>query len=393
MTDHFLPPVIRTSEPGSFAHNTLKVRIPAILRETIAQNAFPHEIVRALEGLHGELVGETIRPLHEDAPDVAFWAEASAEHIGRSWLDVPWFWAETYFYRRLLEATRYFQPGSWQGHDPFAAKKRTEWVPDAAPRAIDGVLADVPAELGGRFERLFHASLWGNRTDLSYMIAAHLGGTAPAHAERDNLLVDDTPQVWAHLAARRPARIVMITDNAGTELLADLALADLLLEESLARAIVLHLKPQPFYVSDAMPQDVWAGLAALGAGGEQVAALGQRLRGQIDAGRLIMATHWAYTTCLFYPDLPADLRDELAAADLVIVKGDANYRRLLSDRHWPPDTPFRDVLGYFPAPVVALRTFKAEIVVGLRPGQAERLVAEDPAWLVNGRRGVIQSWV
>jgi hypothetical protein len=29
-------------------------------------------------------------------------------------------------------------------------------------------------------------------------------------------------------------------------------------------------------------------------------------------------------------------------------------------------------------------------MVGLPPGQAEGLAAEDPAWLINGKRGVIQ---
>ncbi|TMI75256.1 MAG: protein-glutamate O-methyltransferase family protein, partial [Bacillati bacterium ANGP1] len=78
-------------------------------------------------------------------------------------------------------------------------------------------------------------------------------------------------------------------------------------------------------------------------------------------------------------------------AALVILKGDANYRRLLSDAHWAPTAPFSKVTGYFSAPLVALRTLKAEIIVGLAPGRAERLTAEDREWLVNGRRGVIQA--
>jgi hypothetical protein len=53
--------------------------------------------------------------------------------------------------------------------------------------------------------------------------------------------------------------------------------------------------------------------------------------------------------------------------------------------------PFADAVSYFPAPLVALRTLKGEIITGLAPGQTERLAAEDPAWLVNGRRGVIQA--
>ncbi len=383
-----------TSEPGSFAHNTLKVRVPAILRETMAATDFPPEIAAALAELHAELVGGTIRGLREAAADVAFWNAVSAPFIGRAWLDVPWYWAEAYFYRRVLEATRYFQPGPWQGYDPYRPKKRTEWAADAAPRALDlllDTLTTLSPDPAARFEQLFHASLWGNRTDLSYMVVAHLGGTTDARAERENLLADDTAAVWRLLSGRPPRRVIIICDNTGTELLADLALADFLLEARLAGEIVLHLKPQPFFVSDAMPQDVLDGLAALAAGGQHAAALSRRLAGALDAGRLRLSTHWAYATSLFYFELPDDLREDLAAAGLVLVKGDANYRRLLGDAHWPPSTPFAHAVGYFPAPLVALRTLKGELIVGLQPGQAEAVAAADPAWLVNGRRGVIQA--
>jgi hypothetical protein len=49
-----------------------------------------------------------MQPLHEQAPDVAFWNRELAAYQGRTWLEVPWYFAEAYFYRRLLEAVRYF---------------------------------------------------------------------------------------------------------------------------------------------------------------------------------------------------------------------------------------------------------------------------------------------
>ncbi|HEY0709138.1 MAG TPA: protein-glutamate O-methyltransferase family protein, partial [Polyangia bacterium] len=67
------------------------------------------------------------------------------------------------------------------------------------------------------------------------------------------------------------------------------------------------------------------------------------------------------------------------------------YRRLLSDAPWPPDTAFADVVAEFPAPLCALRTLKAEVIVGLRPGRAAELAAVDARWMVNGRRGVVQA--
>ena len=386
-----LPPPIMTSDPGSFAHYTLKVRVPAILRETIELNAFPPAIQADLEVLHAELTGGKVRGLCENTSDRLFWNQVSAPYIGRSWLEVPWYWAEAFFYRRVLEATRYFQPGPWQGFDPYAVKKQAEWEPNAAPATVTALLDSLPPDTEERFYRLLHASLWGNRADLSYAVAAHLGSTAPPHTEQSNLLIDDSAALFRFLRLRPCRRIALIADNAGTELLMDLALSDFLLAEGLAQEVTFHLKPQPFFVSDAMVQDVIAGMAALKQGGPAAQALGQRLTGYLADERLRLATHWLYATSLFYFQLPDDLYTELAAMDLVVVKGDANYRRLLGDAHWPPMADFGQLTAYFPAPLVALRTFKSELVVGLRPGQAEQLQAEDPEWLVNGRRGVIQA--
>ena len=91
-----------------------------------------------------------------------------------------------------------------------------------------------------------------------------------------------------------------------------------------------------------------------------------------------------------YRQLPPDLWEDLSGADLVMLKGDVNYRRILDDLHWPHDTRLEQVAAYFPAPFVTLRTLKGEIMVGLQPGQAETLKAEDPTWLIDGKRGLIQ---
>ncbi|HYL81921.1 MAG TPA: damage-control phosphatase ARMT1 family protein [Candidatus Acidoferrum sp.] len=386
-----LPPAIRTSESDSFARYTFTQRVPNLLKEALALNDFPADIRRELEALHAELTGGVIRGLVEDAPDRAYWNAVSAPHIGRSWLDVPWYWGETFFYRRLLEATRYFQPGPWHGVDPFGQKKAAELVPEAAPEAAKALWRHLPVEPRARFEKLLHASLWGNRSDLSYDVAAHLGRPTGARDEEQNLLVDDTARVWEVVRTKRIRRLAVLSDNAGTELLMDLLLADHLLRQGLAAEVHLHLKPQPFFVSDAMPKDVEAALGAMDKAGEPVREPAHRLRGDIAHGRLRLDTHWHYATSLFYFQLPEDLQRVLAGMDLVIMKGDVNYRRLLGDAHWPPTMQFAEATKYFPAPLVALRTLKGEIIVGLKPGEGERLQTEDPSWLVNGQRGVVQA--
>jgi hypothetical protein len=59
------------------------------------------------------------------------------------------------------------------------------------------------------------------------------------------------------------------------------------------------------------------------------------------------------------------ISDELSKFDLIIIKGDVNYRRLLSDREWPYTKSITDIVGYFPTSLVILRTLKSPIIVNL----------------------------
>jgi hypothetical protein len=115
-----------------------------------------------------------------------------------------------------------------------------------------------------------------------------------------------------------------------------------------------------------------------------------RLAKAIDQGTLMLIDHPFWVTGFFFHAMPNDLRALLAQADLVISKGDANYRRLVGDCHWDPTTSFDQAAEYFPAPLVALRTLKSEPIVGLRPGVVEGLRTQDPTWNVSGKYGVIQ---
>jgi hypothetical protein len=112
-----------------------------------------------------------------------------------------------------------------------------------------------------------------------------------------------------------------------------------------------------------------------------------RLNQQRSNGALRMGPHPFWTSPLPAWEMPADLAAEIAPARLLISKGDANYRRLLGDLHWPVSQPFASVVNYFQPAVLALRTLKSEIAVGI---PAERVPAGDPRWMVSGRYGLIQ---
>lgn len=96
-----LPKPLMVSEPGSFAEHTIRTRKPAIIAQVIASHHYPEEIIAALYRLREELRQGPVSPLNEDTPDREDWQQALAPWSGKAWLELPWFLAETYFYRRL----------------------------------------------------------------------------------------------------------------------------------------------------------------------------------------------------------------------------------------------------------------------------------------------------
>lgn len=381
-----LSPPLMSSE--SFARYTMLHRLPSIVADAIAENEYPPKVITTLHALGNEIANQAIAPLTENAPDTAGWNQAWETYQGRTWLEIPWYFAESYFYRRLLEATRYFQPGDWQGRDPFEVRKRRALEAGIASRMLSEVLMAGRRDEGECFVTLLHASLWGNRADLSNIALAARPEDDLGHSAGDNLLIDHIEATWALVASGCLCRVDFICDNAGLETLLDLALAGFLLEKGLCQQIVFHLKAQPFFVSDTMVKDIYPMLAALRQA-DGAAALAVRLEAYRRDGQWSLRDDSFWTSWLGFREMPIHIRGELGKSDLIILKGDLNYRRLLNDRLWPPTTRLEDVTGSFPAPFLALRTLKAEIIVGLQEGQAEALAADEPDWLVNGRRGLI----
>jgi uncharacterized protein with ATP-grasp and redox domains len=399
-----VPPPLLTSEPDSFAQRTIAGRKPAIVRQVLADHAhlYPPEIVTRLENLLAEIeTRQPILPLETSAPDGPDWLAAWQPFEGQTWFDIPWYFAETYFYRRLLEATGYFGSESeavarWQGIDPFLPQKQRELADDTPWQVLNLALSRANDNTDRSFRAMLHHCVWGNRVDLSYnQVAQETGREITVEAEQENLLVDDTEAVLGHLLAPAPSprRVDFICDNSGTELLLDLALADFLLCFGWAKQVTLHAKFHPFFVSDAMPVDIDWTIAAIRAKTTLplVAELGQRLAGYRAGGQLSIPDDIYWNSAKFFWEMPPHLREALAPARLVIVKGDANYRRLIGDSRQPTTTPMAEAVLYFPAPLVALRTMKSDAVAGLTTEQVAALDAQDAEWRVNGKRGVIQA--
>lgn len=384
-----LPPPLMVSEPGSFAEHTIAVRKPQIVADVLDNHDYPPEIVDALHVLVEEIATGRVAPLAERHADAGFWLEHWRPHRGRTWRELPWFFAETYFYRRLLEATRYFQPGPWRLVDPFGPQKADALLEGLEALAVFYAALPEDLPLEERFRRWLLRSLWGNRADLSNVAVSEDARAGPDHGT-EGLLVDHSHDLWALFRSGGVGVLDWAADNCGLELLSDLGMVDLLLSHRLVERVRLHLKPQPYFVSDAMPQDAHETIEALAASDDEaLAALGSRLASHRSGDRLALHTDPFWASCLFFTQMPGRLRSLWTEGDLILLKGDVNYRRLLEDRHWPPDTPLERITRYMPQRFVALRTLKGELIAGLPTGKAAELAREDPSWLINGRRGLI----
>lgn len=392
-----IPDPIRSETPGTWAYGTMSKRVADIARRTLVENDFSAHQVMRVQALIDDIPQGKIRYLdQEGAPDAQEWAANTQPYLGQNWLEADWFFTETYFYRRLLEATGYFGCGPGKGQDPFIYQKRHGL--DVSKQVIHALSERLHHWLAGGFQRshlaaLLAIDLWGNRADLSLWPADE--GEQPSHADLDTLdehtLVDDSDQVTAYLDQNRAGRIDFMVDNAGLELVSDLILADYLLTIDGADLVNLHLKIHPTFVSDAMQKDVRYTVDFLGNSHDKTtAALGHRLQRHLDNGRLALQSHPFWTSPLAFWEMPPDLRQDLSQSTLIISKGDANYRRILGDRHWPYTADFQKIMAYRPAPFLALRALKAELASGLSQDQIDQLDREDPSWMVNGQWGVIQ---
>lgn len=212
------------------------------------------------------------------------------------------------------------------------------------------------AQLGTFLGKLLKLSLWGNRCDLSVSLGRQIQQSGDAFTALESLdtylLVDRCPAIVTALQSARHApntTVDFVLDNSGYELFTDLVLAHYLLQHGYATHVRFHVKAIPWFISDVMPADFDWTLDTLAAHPDaHVARFGRELCAHRDAGRIAVRPlefFWTgpwefYRMAAERPALYADL----AAAHLVVFKGDLNYRKLLGDFNWPYGETFERVL-------------------------------------------------
>jgi len=389
------PPPINGTKPGSWAHTSIKDRLPVIAQRVIEENQFPAQINEHLQQLQEEIPQQPIRQLKDqDAPDHKSWQKFIKPYLGKDWLSIPWFFVETYFYRRIMEAVDYFN----LKQDPFAYQKQQGLVKTRGDIAsLAGFLAERlenPGKVDNILRDGFYFSLWANQADLSLWPAGRAKDPRndSRKSHKEHLLANDINQIVRIFSkADQPLKQVdIILDNAGFEFVSDLVLTDIMLSHGLVDQVILHPKAHPTFVSDVIETDLGKTIQFLtGSGDDDTAQFGKRLETLVNEKRIQIQPRFFWNSPLPMWDLPGDIRDGLKASSLLISKGDANYRRLLGDREWDFTEGFHRAVDYLPVPLAALRTLKCELAVGLDLDQIQFVFNQDPKWMVNGKWGVI----
>lgn len=372
-----------------------------------------------------------LEPIPRDGrPDTEAYNEEFETLKDRKWLAAPWLYTECYMYR-LIHTYFTLSTPFWHSFDMFATSKRSSLVGSMKGtielvknfrEVLDAIVEKEAIDEETQkaiFEEMIQISLWGNATDLSLLTSLSVEelnsrqGKAVRDSNMQNIVVNDTEQVWSLLSRLRSLGssrdIHIVLDNAGFELLTDLVFAGYLIESGFAKKIVLHGKRMPWFVSDVNLEDLKYLIEGFANGTiyndtdsadkKELQEAGEYWQCLIRSGKLEFRAELFWTTQHPFGRLPVvepGLFEDLADADLVVYKGDLNYRKLTYDGMWKHSTPFSEALGPLAKKhgghgirSLVLRTAKADVCVGLEPGQDKNF---EEGWTRYGKYAMVSYW-
>lgn len=424
------PPFL-TSDRNSFAWDTARKRWPVILTKSL------DDVCRTLQDLSGDKqregkeivkeIGLLKYDIEHDRPLCIHECDESSEMKEfyrymreKTWLDSEWLMSECYLYIRLHNMLLIKE--HWKDYDMFARQKE-ETLESSMDAVVELAIhykeivttwndedsSQDTVYLENIFVEMINICLWGNATDLSllnHLTKEEIGkiqGKKFREASGQNVIVNDLSRTWEQIGKIRNGQIDIVLDNAGYELFVDLVLAAFLLEVHMAETVILHPKSFPWFVSDVTPRDVsflFGYLLEIDKfptnHQKKVLFLVQRLAYFHSEGRICIRPNKFWSTPNSFwimPTAATELFADLQKSDLVIFKGDLNYRKLVADAKWPATSSFIDALGPLghgcQMRILALRTCKADTIVGLHSGQEEELDSIDKDWRINGKYAVI----
>ena len=395
-----------------------------------------------------------IRLITDSGEDAYMWNEYCNDMLARigqenmTWFKGPWLFTECYLYRRIREAMLLCK-SSLREYDPFEFSKKESHElnlksvyqlinglcpynyaeeqndPDLLQRRFQ-ISVEVRESINKKFIVLStnfiqvnnkKALLWANKNDLSLSSGSDVSSKTHNLIEildsfKDKILCDHTESLWDYLQKLKTKkgkllrRIDIFLDNCSIELAADLIFCDLLLRNDFVDEIKLHGKAYSWFISDVTKDDFdtlirqikSSNSIALNNFYKRISQYQSENKLTVDFYNPFWTSPYSFDRMhQIVPNFYADLNKN---SQLVVLKGDLNYRKLIGDLDWPFDTPLKTaVRGFLPASLLAVRTLKSDCVANLDTdlNRNERFAAVakefeigKKKWMITGDFGLIQ---
>ena len=332
-------------------------------------------------------------------------------------------------YRKLSSCTSYLQIGTNTklSYDLFIKTKLSNlkkcqlFIEEISSQLPEAIMADSTVEA---IEPFLYLCLWSMRQDIETISNPILSddnnrnrnkSKSPGNnvmkryrafvdginSLRPYLVIDDLDKLMSILESKnldnKGGNISIVISETGKGLIANLALAYILLVRNICETVTFHAKKYTVgeygaigtdiyghieHMADASNSDIWA-----------VRHFGDRLRGFIFNGRLLIEEDefWCLPNPLW--DMPLELEEKLSNSKIILINGDDNYQRLLGCRKWSLSADSSYVFGYWHIPMCAIRIVNSNYICGLSDDTLNKIQRKDDNWLNSNKWGMIQLHV
>jgi len=170
--------------------------------------------------------------------------------------------------------------------------------------------------------------------------------------------------------------IDLFIDNVGPELAANLQLIDYLIKNNIVGKMRVHVKAEPFAISDVWGRDdgsmmpyITSTLETFRQSGDfELAELARRFEEFVRGERIVIERNEFLTRKTDLMEAKDELNGSLSGSGVVIFVGDYLYRSLMGNRNWPHTedaSVLNDILSYIKVPVGMVRMIKSDIKLGV----------------------------
>lgn len=248
---------------------------------------------------------------------------------------------------------------------------------------------------------LLKLNLSANSTDLSQLFWEQFSSVTS--------IIDDGEVFWEEFVSdlHNVNRINVLVDNFGIEFLADIIMGYYFILKKgrdSSIEIVYHVNELPVFVSDVKRGDdqvLFKVLTELIKDNAQYKYLLEDINHFIQNGKIKFKSDFFWNMPSRYDTITqskykksgylSEVKSIFTGNDLLIIKGDLNYRRMVGDKNYNPQKKIEKFIKYISCPVLIIRSFKSNVTL---LGKSYNNVVEnkniEQDWQSNGKYGVIQ---